>query len=55
MDNIERLKLSNEVSMKVMKNDFPINGKTVITIIMDNNQPSYIDVKNLKKRNVKGV
>lgn len=54
MDNIQRLKLSNEVSMKVMKNDFPINGKTIITIKMDDNQPSSIEVKNIKQRNVKG-
>lgn len=54
MDNIQRLKLSNEVSMKVMKNDFPINGKVVVTIMMDNNQPSSIEVKNIKQRNVKG-
>lgn len=54
MDRVEKLKLSNEVSMKVLKNDFPVNGKVVVTIFIDNNQPSSIEVKNIKQRNVKG-
>lgn len=53
MDNIQKLKLSNEVSMKVLKNDFPINGVTTIKINMVNNQVDSIDVKNTKK-NMKG-
>ena len=50
MDNIQKLKLSNEVSMKVLKNDFPINGVTTIKITMENNQPIEITVKNTKQR-----
>lgn len=53
MDNAQRLKLSNEVSMKVLKNDFPINGKTVITINMKNNQPVSVEVKDVKARSKK--
>lgn len=53
MDNVQKLKLSNEVSMKVLKNDFPINGVTTIKINMVNNQVDSIDVKNTKK-NMKG-
>ena len=46
MDNIEKLKLANVVSMKVLKNDFPINGKTTVVITMKNNKPEAIDIKN---------
>jgi hypothetical protein len=46
MDNIARLKLGNEISMKVIKNEFPINGKTTITITMKNNKPETVEVKN---------
>lgn len=46
MDNVEKLKLANVVSMKVLKNDFPINGKTTVTITMKNNKPEAIDLKN---------
>lgn len=53
MDNIQKLKLSNEVSMKVLKNDFPINGVTTVKITMVNNQVDSIEVKNTKK-NTKG-
>jgi len=49
MDKIQVLKLSNEISMRVMKNDFPINGVTTIKINMVNNQVDSIDVKNTKK------
>lgn len=50
MDNIQQLKLSNQVSMMVMKHDFPINGKAVITIEFKNNQPTSLDVKNVKSK-----
>ena len=53
MDNVERLKLSNEVSMKVLKNDFPINGKTSIVITIVDNQPATIEVRNTKAKAVK--
>lgn len=53
MDNIQKLKLSNEVSMKVLKNDFPINGVTTIKINMVNNQVDSIEVRNTNKRNTK--
>lgn len=52
MDNIQKLKLSNEVSMKVLKNDFPVNGVTTIKINMVNNQVDSIEVRNTK-RNIK--
>ena len=45
MDKVQTLKLSNEVSMRILKNDFPVNGKVNITILMENNQPAYIEVK----------
>ena len=50
MDRIEQLKLSNEVSMKVLNNDFPINGKAVITINMKNNKAESIEVKNTSSK-----
>ena len=50
MDNVQLLKLSNEVSMKLMRNEFPLNGRTVITVNMKNNQPASVDVKNVKAR-----
>lgn len=53
MDNIQKLKLSNEVSMKVLKNDFPINGLTTIKINMVNNQVDSIEVRNTNKRTIK--
>ena len=52
MDKVQQLKLSNEVSMKVLKNDFPVNGLTTIKIYMVNNQVDSIEVRNTKK-NVK--
>lgn len=53
MDNVQKLKLSNEVSMKVIKNDFPVNGLTTIKINMVNNQVDSIEVRNTNKRNIK--
>ena len=50
MDRVKRLKLSNDVSMKILKNDYPINGKVTITIVMENNEAKSIEVKNTKKR-----
>lgn len=50
MDKIQQLKLSNEVSMKIIKNDFPINGITTIRINMVNNQVDSIEVKNTNRR-----
>lgn len=50
MDNPQRLKLSNEVSMMVIKNDFPINGSTTIKITMKNNQPEAVEIKNSNKK-----
>lgn len=50
MDKIQQLKLSNEVSMKIVKNDFPINGVTTIKINMVNNQVDSIEVKNTNRR-----
>lgn len=50
MDKIQQLKLSNEVSMKIVKNDFPINGVTTIRINMVNNQVDSIEVKNTNRR-----
>jgi len=50
MDKIQQLKLSNEVSMKIVKNDFPINGITTIRINMVNNQVDSIEVKNTNRR-----
>ena len=50
MDKVQTLKLSNEVSMRVLKNNFPINGVTTIKINMVNNQVDSIEVRNTNKR-----
>lgn len=50
MDKVQQLKLSNEVGMKIIKNDFPINGVTTIRINMVNNQVDSIEVKNTNRR-----
>lgn len=50
MNNAELLKLSNLVAMKVIKNDFPINGSTVIKMIIEDNQVKSIEVKNTKQK-----
>ena len=53
MDNVTRLKLSNTVAMKVIKNDdYPVNGTTTITITMTNSQPTEVAISNLVFINV---
>ena len=53
MNKIDQLKLSNDISMKIAKYDFPVNGRTVITISVEDNKAVYIDVKNLKTKATK--
>ena len=50
MDTVQKLKLSNEVGMKIINNSFPINGVTTIRINMVNNQVDSIEVKNTNRR-----
>lgn len=54
MDNVERLKLSNTVAMKVIKNDeYPVNGTTTIKITMVNGHATDITLANSKKKSTK--
>ena len=50
MDNVQRLKLSNDIGIRILKNDFPINGTTTIKITMTNNQPVSVEVKNSNRK-----
>ena len=56
MDNVTRLKLSNTVAMKVIKNDeYPVNGTTTITITMTNSQPTDVAISNSATRTTKST
>lgn len=50
MDKINKLKLANVVSMQLMSNNFPITGKTTITIDMENAMYVNVTVKNSNRR-----
>lgn len=50
MDKIDKLKLSNNVSMSVLKNEFPVNGKFVITISIEDGKVSNVELKNSNSR-----
>lgn len=50
MDNVEKLKLSNTVAMKIMKHPFPGVGKVSISIVMENNKPTDIEIKDVKPK-----
>jgi hypothetical protein len=50
MENIEKLKLSNTVAMMIMKHPFPGVGKVSINIIMENNKPTDIVIKDVKPK-----
>lgn len=54
MDNVERLKLSNSVAMKVIKNnEYPINGTTTIKITMVNGCATDVTLTNSTKKSTK--
>lgn len=50
MDKVDKLKLSNNVSMAVLKNEFPVNGKTTITVNMEDGKVASVEVKNSNSR-----
>ena len=54
MDKVDKLKLSNNVSMAVLKNEFPVNGKTTISIIVEDNKVAKVEIRNTNSSKKKG-
>lgn len=54
MDRAQKLKLSNTVSMMILKHDFPNTGKVNVSIDMVGGQPDSVDIKNVSSRTKKG-